>query len=108
MKTLKNIFWISIPFVLVGYIIYKIIMNSFAGSFMDSDPQHIKAVIIDKKNFMGNHPVDPLFTYSYSFTVNGVQYTGNSHDTSLHVGDSVAIEYNKNHPRINKPVQVKN
>lgn len=82
-------------------------MNSFTDHFLGSNPQHIKAVIIDEKNFMGNHPVDPKFSYSYSFKINGTQYKGNTHDTSLKIGDTVEVEYNKDHPGINKPLHPK-
>jgi FtsP/CotA-like multicopper oxidase with cupredoxin domain len=107
MKKINNIVWLLIPIVLVGFLIYKIAMNSFTSHFLGDKPQRTKAVIINEKNFMGNHPVDPLFTYSYKFTVDGKTYTGNSHDTALKVGDSVEIEYNKEHPRINKPLHPK-
>jgi hypothetical protein len=103
MKKINNIVWLLVPIVLVGFLIYKIAMNSFTSHFLGNNPQRTKAIIINEKNFMGNHPVDPLFTYSYKFTVGGKMYTGNSHDTTLRVGDTVEIEYNKEHPAINKP-----
>jgi len=107
MKKLNNIIWLLIPIGLVGIIVYKIAVNSFTNHFLGDSPQKTKALIINKKNFMGNHPVDPLFTYSYKFIYNGKTYTGNSHDTALKVGDTVEIEYNKDHPDINKPLYPK-
>jgi FtsP/CotA-like multicopper oxidase with cupredoxin domain len=107
MKKLQNLFWILLPFALVGYLIYKIAMNSFTDHFLGSNPQHIKAIIIDDKNFMPNQPVDPMFTYSYAFKISGKQYTGNSHDITLRIGDTVEVEYNKDHPNINKPLHPK-
>jgi hypothetical protein len=108
MKKIQNLFWILLPFVIVGYLIYKITMNSFTDHFLGSNPQHIKAITIDEKNFMGNQPVDPKFSYSYSFKVNAMQYKGNSHDTTLRIGDTVEVVYNKDHPGINKPLNPKN
>ena len=108
MKKIQNLFWLLIPLVLIGYIIYKIAMNSFADQFLGSHLQHIKAVIIDKKNFMGNQPVKPEFLYSYQFIIKGEKYIGNAHDTILKVGDSVEVEYNKSHPHINRPLILKN
>ena len=52
---------------------------------------------------MGNQPVDPKSSYSYEFTIGGKKYTGNLHDTALVVGDSVEVQYNSNHPGINRP-----
>ena len=107
MKKIQNLFWILLPIVLIGYLIYKIAMNSFTSHFLGSNPQFTKAVIINEKNFMGNHPVDSKFSYSYQFFVNGGKYTGNAHDTTLKVGDTVEVEYNKDHPNINKPLHPK-
>jgi FtsP/CotA-like multicopper oxidase with cupredoxin domain len=107
MKKIKAIAWIAFAFGLLGFIIYKIALNSFTDNFLGKNPQHTKAVIIDVKNFMGNQPVDPKFSYSYSFKVNGRVFTGNAHDTTLKVGDSVEVEYNEDHPSINKPLHPK-
>jgi len=56
---------------------------------------------------MGNQPVDPKFSYSYQFVIKDKSYTGNAHDTTLKVGDTVEVEYNKYHPSINKPLHPK-
>jgi hypothetical protein len=69
---------------------------------------HVKAIIIDERNYMGNQNVKPQFSYSYEFTVNGEKYTGNSHDTTLKVGDTIAVEYDKNQPSISRPINAKN
>ncbi|RZK70502.1 MAG: hypothetical protein EOO85_20975 [Pedobacter sp.] len=74
---------------------------------MGDAPQRTEAVIIDEKNFMVNQPVDPDFSYSYQFVVNGEKYTGNAHDISLKIGDTVEVEYNKDYPNINKPLHPK-
>ncbi|MDP9082053.1 MAG: hypothetical protein M3O71_31950 [Bacteroidota bacterium] len=108
MKKAKNIFWLLLPVVIIGYFIYKVAMNSFTSHFLGSKPQVVKAIAIDEKNFMGNQPVDPKFSYSYSFEVDGKQYKGNSHDTTLRVGDTIEVEYNKDHPSINKPLHPQN
>jgi FtsP/CotA-like multicopper oxidase with cupredoxin domain len=107
MDKIKNIFWIAIAVAIVGYFIYKVARNSFTDQFMGDAPQRTKAVIIDEKNFMGNQPVAPEFSYSYQFVVNGEKYTGNAHDTNLKIGDTVEVEYNKDHPNINKPLHPK-
>jgi len=96
-----------VPVILIGYLIYKIAMNSFTDHFLGDKPQTTKAVIVNEKNFMPNQPVDAQFTYSYSFKVNGENYTGNSHDTSVRPGDTIEIEYNKDHPGINKALHPK-
>ena len=56
---------------------------------------------------MANQPVAPKFSYSYQFVVKGEKYTGNAHNTGLKVGDTVEVEYNKDHPNINKPLHPK-
>jgi FtsP/CotA-like multicopper oxidase with cupredoxin domain len=107
MKKIKNIFWIAIGFGVIGYVGYKITMNSFTNHFLGANPFHTKAVIIDEKNYMGNQPVKPEYTYSYQFEFNGKKYTGNSHDRSLKPGDTVEVVYNKDHPAINMPLHPK-
>jgi hypothetical protein len=104
MKKVQTIFWLLFGVAIIGYLIYKIAMNSFTDHFLGDKPQITKAAIINEKNFTGNHPVDPVFTYSYSFKVDGVNYTGDSHDTTVRIGDTVQVEYNKDHPGINKPL----
>ncbi|WP_184544870.1 hypothetical protein [Mucilaginibacter sp. FT3.2] len=108
MKKIQNIFWLLFPLVIIGYFIYKVATNSFTDKFLGSNPQRIKAITIDEKNFMPNQPVKPEFSYSYSFKVNGYLYKGNSHDISLKIGDTVEVEYNKDHPNINKPLNPPN
>jgi hypothetical protein len=105
MKKIQNLFWVLLPFVLIGYIIYKIAINSFTDHFLGSNPQHIKAIIINERNFKGNH--SSSFAYSYHFEANGKEYTGNSHDESAKIGDTVEIVYNKDYPSINKSLHPK-
>ncbi|HTE01558.1 MAG TPA: hypothetical protein VK668_19860 [Mucilaginibacter sp.] len=107
MKKIQNLFWMLLPVALIGYLGYKIAVNSFTDHFLGENPPHIKAVIIDEKNYMGNQPVKPEFTYSYQFEFNSKKYTGNSHDTSLKLGDTVEVVFNKDHPTINKPLHPK-
>jgi len=103
MNKVKDIIWIIIGSAILGFLVYKIARNSFTSQFMGSNPQRTKAVIIDYRNYMPNQPIKAEFTYSYQFTINGEKYTGNSHDMTVKVGDSVEVEYNKDHPSINKP-----
>ena len=65
----------------------------------------VKAVIIDDENFFGNNTL--IFAYSYSFTLNGKGYIGNSFRPELKVGDSFLIEYTPTYPDFNKSVDDK-
>ena len=67
-----------------------------------------KGVVIDKKNFYGHNPVTQSFSYSYEFTVNGKNFTGNSGDSRYSVGDSVNIEYAASNPQYNRPLKTEN
>lgn len=107
MKKIQTLFWVLLPFAIISYLIYEIAMNSFTDHFLGSTPQHTKAVVINKKNYDPNNRVTSGFSYSYEFEVNGKEYTGNSHDESLKIGDTVEVVYNKNHPGINKPLHRK-
>ncbi|MES2275287.1 MAG: hypothetical protein V4592_04645 [Bacteroidota bacterium] len=105
MKKIKDYFWITFAIALFGCLIYKIAMNSFTDHFLGSNPQHIKAIIIYEKNYMGNR--SGRFSYSYMFGINGKTYKGNSHNSSLQPGDTVEVIYNEEHPDINKPLHPK-
>lgn len=107
MKRIQNTFWILLAVAGVGYFIYKVAMRALTDHFVDANPQHIKAVIIDEKNYIPNQPVKGEFSYSYLFKINGKEYTGNSHDTALRIGDTVEVEYYKEHPNLNKPLHPK-
>ncbi|MFD1873682.1 DUF3592 domain-containing protein [Hymenobacter bucti] len=61
-----------------------------------------KAVVIDKKNYVGNSPVSYQFTYSYQFALQGKNYEGNSHNPALHIGDSILVEYSPKNPTYNR------
>ena len=104
---IKNYFWIVLAISLFGYLIFKIIRNSFTDSIIGSNPQTAKAVIVNDKNYEPNSPVGAEFSYSYQFIVNGKAYEGNSHDQKLKIGDTVEIQYNREYPSINKPLHPK-
>ncbi len=108
MKKFKDIIWVTFGIAVLLYVMSKIAINSFTDHFMGNNPQLIKAVIINNKNYMGNQPVNPKFSYSYQFTVRGELYTGNSHDTTLQVGDSVEVIYNRHYPNINRALNPQN
>jgi hypothetical protein len=98
----KDIFWIVFAIVIFGYFFYTIGKNTLADHISSKNAVHTKAVIIDEKNYMGNQKVNPEFSYSYLFIVNGEKYKGNAHDISLQVGDTIDVEYDKKHPGINR------
>jgi len=104
MKKIGHYFWIAIGIGCIGLLFYKIAKRYQTDHISKENLAHAKAVIISEQNFMGNQPVKPKFTYSYKFFVRGIRYTGDSHDTTLHVGDTVEIEYDKNSPDLNKPL----
>ena len=107
MKKISNITWIVLGIGIISFLIYKVVRRTLIDYVIENNAQHIKAVIIDERNYMGNQPVKPGFSYSYQFVINGKKYTGNAHDTTLRIGDSVDVEYSKDHPSINKPLNPK-
>jgi len=107
MDKVKNIAWITLGIVIIGFFIYKVARRSATDHALENNALRIKAVIIDERNYMGNQPVKPKFSYSYQFVINGQKYTGNAHDTTLRVGDTVEVEYSKANPSLNKPLNPK-
>jgi len=105
MKKISNLFWILLGLSCFCYFIFLIGKRFLTDRISKSDIIYTKAVIINEKNFMGNR--SERFAYSYQFLINGEKYTGDSHDENLKVGDTVQIEYDKNHPILNKPLHPK-
>lgn len=104
MRKAKDFIGIIIVLLVIGSAIYKIAHRSITNHLVKDNAILIKAVIIDKKNFTGNDKVHPEFTYSYEFTINGKNYTGDSHDSRLKIGDSIEVQYVKDSPGFNKPL----
>ncbi len=104
MKKFRNGLWIFIALGFVSYFIFKVGQRAIKEQLLIKNAQITKAVIIDKKNYLVNDDVKPQFTYSYQFEINGKKYTGNSHNKTVSIGDTIEIEYVKGLPSLNKPL----
>jgi len=82
----------------------QVTKRALTDHMLGNNAQHTKAIIIDEKNYEPNQPVKAEFSYSYMFIANGKQYTGNSHNTKLSIGDTVEVEYVKSWPSLNRPL----
>jgi hypothetical protein len=107
MKRISNIGWLMFGAIMIGYLIYLIGKRFLTDHISENNIRYTKAVIINHKNYDINNRVTSDYSYSYSFTIEGSTYTGNSHDQSLRVGDTIEIEYDKSHPSLNKPLHPK-
>lgn len=106
-KKIKDIGWIILVFLFIGFFIYKVTKRALTDHFLKNNGLVIKAVVINEKNYNGNENVKPIFSYSYQFEINGEKYTGDTHDPTLRIGDTVEVEYVKNCPSMNKPLHPK-
>ncbi|MES2426765.1 MAG: hypothetical protein V4560_07305 [Bacteroidota bacterium] len=104
MKKLQHYFWICLAISGVCFFMFKVGKRFLTDHLLENNSQHIKGVIISEKNFEGNQPVNPQFSYSYKFTVDGKEYIGNAHNRSVNVGDTVEVEYVKSWPGLNRPL----
>lgn len=104
MKKINDVFWLIFGMVCIGYLIYLFGKRFLTDHISENNIRHAKAVIISHRNYDPNNRVTSKFTYSYSFIIDGKTYEGNSHDTAVRIGDTVEIEYDKNHPTLNKPL----
>ena len=104
MKKLKGVFWFLVALGFVSFFVFKIGERAFTNQLLKRNGQIIEAVIINKRNYNGNDKVKPGFIYSYQFEVNGKKYTGNSHNKTVTVGDTIEIEYVKGLPILNRPL----
>lgn len=107
MKKFQNFFWIAVGIASIGFFIYKVAKRAIINHILENNAQHIKAIIINDKNYEPNQPVSAGFNYSYEFRIENKRYTGNSHDESVKIGDTIEVEYSKEHPDMNKPLYPK-
>ncbi len=89
---------------LFGYIGFMLIRGQHESKALEGRTIRTKAMIIDKRNYLGNSPVSYQLAYSYSFYVKGKEYVNNSRDHTLKIGDSLTIEYVPDDPSINQPI----
>jgi len=107
MNKIKDIFWLTVGAAVFGSFIYVMGKRFLINHIPKDNIRYVKAVIINVKNWDPNDRVHSDYHYSYSFTVDGKTYVNDSNDPSFKVGDSIEIEYNKNYPSLNKPVDPK-
>jgi hypothetical protein len=106
-KKIKNIGWSILAFLFIGFFIYKVTKRALTDHLLINNGLIIKAIVINEKNYNGNEDVNPTFSYSYQFEIDRKKYTGNSHDPTLNIGDTIDVEYVKNCPSMNKPLHPK-
>jgi hypothetical protein len=107
MKKVQDYTLTAFALVMSGYFIYLVSKRFLTDHISQNNIQYTKAVIIDDRNYNGNSRVKFDFTYSYSFIMDGKKYKGDSHDQNVKIGDSIEVEYDKEHPSINKPLHPK-
>lgn len=107
MKKLKNTVCLLVGIIIISSFVYKVVRRIVTDHVLKQNVQQTKAVIIDERNYMGNQPVKPEFSYSYQFVIKGQKFIGNAHDNTLNIGDSVEVIFNKNNPIFNKPLNPK-
>jgi hypothetical protein len=110
-KTRKNKLsdkiWVVLGICLLIYSVCILSKRAVTNFLVDKNASHAKAIIFDKRNYYPNQPVKHEFSYSYQFEIDKKKYTGDSHDTSLKVGDTIEVIYYKALPYFNKPLHPK-
>jgi hypothetical protein len=106
-KKISDKIWAVLGVFLLIYCISILSKRTLTDFLVDKNAYHTKAIIIDERNYYPNQPVKHEFSYSYQFEVDKRKYTGNSHDATLKVGDTVEVKYSKISPYFNKPVHPK-
>ena len=107
-KKTSDKIWIILGICLFTYCIYVLSKRVLTDFFVDENAYHTKAIIINEENVYPNQRgINPKFSYSYQIEVNKRIYTGNSHDATLKVGDTIEVEYYKVLPCFNKPLHPK-
>ena len=92
-------------FLVAAFPIALISYASISNYYLRTEGVIAKAVVIDDKNYLGNHNIRGRFTYSYQSVVNNKKYTGNSLDSKYRVGDAVKIKYAPTYPQFNEIVR---
>jgi hypothetical protein len=101
---MKKYYFYFIVIFLIGVFTYKFIYRKVEERLLKKEGVEVTAIIIDEKNFFGNSPVSHDFSYSYSFTIDGKVYKGDSSDMKFKVGDTIRVRYVKSFPTMNEPI----
>ncbi|MCB2379419.1 hypothetical protein LGH70_17605 [Hymenobacter sp. BT635] len=94
----ENLGFSLLAFIALGFILKNAVRNQLLNSL----GVETQAVIISQKNSLGNNNVARELTYSYSFSVAGKIYSGNSLSPEYRIGDSVKIKYVPAYPGFNE------
>lgn len=70
---------------------------------LDESSIQIEATIINDKNILSKRAINPEFTYSYQFSINGNDYFGDSKNQKYKVGNKIRVEYWSSCPDVNRP-----
>ncbi|WP_300976634.1 hypothetical protein [Flavobacterium sp.] len=89
---------IIVIFIFRTQLIYDPMLNYF-------NVNKVKGVIFNEKNYERRGHLTNRFSYSYKFYYKGEQYTNESNNQDLKVGDSIDIIFISFFPSINKIVE---
>jgi hypothetical protein len=92
-------------FLIAAFPVGLVFYSSLRSYYLRTEGLMTQGVVIDDKNYLGNHNIRSRFTYSYEFVVKSKKYTGNSLDSKYRVGDAVKIKYAPTYPRFNEIVK---
>ena len=107
-KKISDKLWIALGICLFTYCIYVLSKRVLIDYFVDENACHTKAIIINEENVYPNQRgINPEFSYSYQFEIDGKIYKGNSHDKTLKIGDKIEVKYYRRCPYFNKPLRPK-
>lgn len=104
----KKIFILIIVLSPILYILLNIIKWPIYNYLLDEYSNKTRATIIDERNYKGKGVITEMYTYSYSFSVDGKKYEGDSKRKDLEHGSTIEIEYLDCYPNINRPLIINN
>lgn len=81
-------------------ILYFFRLNIYK-SLLNRNSVEITAKIINDRNIISQSAIDPEYTYSYEFYVQGKPYFGDSRISDYKIGDTIQVEYWPSWPTVN-------
>jgi len=105
MNKIKLSFTVVIIIALIAYWGWIFISRQVSAYRLKDSSKIVKAIIINKRNYLGNSPVSHEYSYSYKFEVNGKVYIGDSRNSKFKPLDTILIKYVLENPSFNEPLE---
>jgi hypothetical protein len=97
----KSVFSFIVSMMILVFGILYFFRLPIYKSLLNKNSIEVTAKIINDRNVISQSAIDPEYTYSYEFYVNGIPYFGDSRILDYKIGDTIQVEYWPTWPTVN-------